>query len=326
MGRGKKGKTATTNANDAKKDDVVARDDENVVIARDDEGRNVEIIMDETAQSAMPEDETSIGADYADNETDEGPVKVSDESTNTASCKKGSSKTSKSLRKQQESYLRNCKRTNMKTTSPSRKPKKDRDKIKKGKSKTPNIVATQMTLRIPDEEEEKRDTAKIAAAEPTSRRHADRDLLKGEINRNHNGPRRSERIRKTPAPGRRYAQLATTVALAMTGMSMVESYPIIPDSAQVITTEEWLLEEDMSSPFLSSIDMDKLHELQMLDKDVDDMDDIEWDIVEVSEHRSARTVRGVPGKYDDEFLVRQKHVRVKRISEMGSHSGPKWKL
>jgi hypothetical protein len=103
MGRGRKGKTATTNANDAKKDDVVARDDENVVIARDDEGRNVEIIMDETAQSVMSEDETGIDADYTDNETDEGPVKVSDESTNTASCKKGISKTSKSLRKQQES-------------------------------------------------------------------------------------------------------------------------------------------------------------------------------------------------------------------------------
>jgi hypothetical protein len=49
----------------------------------------------------------------------------------------------------------------------------------------------------------------------------------------------------------------------------------------------------------------------MLDKDVEDEDDIEWDIVEVSEHRSARTVRRVPGKYDDELLVRQKHARVK---------------
>jgi hypothetical protein len=84
MGRGKKGKTAMTNANDAKKDDVVARDDENVVIARDDD--NVEIIMDETAQSgAMSEDETGFDAGYADNETDEGPVKVSDDSNNTAS-------------------------------------------------------------------------------------------------------------------------------------------------------------------------------------------------------------------------------------------------
>jgi hypothetical protein len=147
-----------------------------------------------------------------------------------------------------------------------------------------------MTTMITGKEEEKWDTAKTAAAEPTSRRHVDRGLLKGEIDRNHNGRRRSERIHKTPAPGRRYAQLATTVTLAMTGMSMVESYPIIPDSAQAITTDEWLLKEDMSSPFLSSIDMDKLHELQMLDKDVDDEDDIEWDIVEVSEHRSARTV------------------------------------
>jgi hypothetical protein len=210
---------------------VVAHDDENVVIARGDEGRNVEIIMDETAQSAMSEDETGTDAEYADNEIDEGPVKVSDESTGIASCKKGSSKTSKSSRKQQESYLRNRKRTNIKATSPSRKPKKDRNKIKKRKSKTPNIVATQMTPIIPDEEEEKRDTAKTAAAEPTYRRHADRDLLKGEIDRNHNDRRRSERIRKIPAPGRPYAQLATTVALAMTGMSMVESYPIIPDSA-----------------------------------------------------------------------------------------------
>jgi hypothetical protein len=40
---------------------------------------------------------------------------------------------------------------------------------------------------------------------------------------------------------------------------MVESYPVIPDSAQAITTSEWLLEEDMSSSFLSSVDMDKLH-------------------------------------------------------------------
>jgi hypothetical protein len=270
---------------------VVAHDDENVVIARGDEGRNVEIIMDETVQSAMSEDETGTDAEYADNEIETGPVKVSDESTGIASCKKGSSKTSKSSRKQQESYLRNRERTNIKqATSSSRKPKKDRGKIKKRKSKTPTIVATQMTPMVPDKEEDKWETAKIAAAEPTSRRHADRDLLKGEIDRNHNDRRRSERIRKIPAPGRRYAQLATTVTLAMTGMSMVESYPIIPDSAQAITTDEWLLEEDMSSPFLSSINMDKLHELQMVDKDVDDEDDIEWDIVEVLGHRSARTV------------------------------------
>jgi hypothetical protein len=212
------------------------------------------------------------------------------------------------LRKQQESYLQNRKGTNRKATSPSRKPKKDHDKIKTRKSKMPNIVATQMTPIIPHEEEEKWDTAKSTAAEPTSWRHADRDLLKGEIDRNHNGRRRSER---TPNNNRRYAQLATTIMLAMTGMSMVESYPAIPDSAQAITTDEWLLEEDMSSPFLSSIDMDKLHELQMPDKHADDDDDIEWDIVEVTGHRSARTVQRVPGQYDDEFLVHQKHIRVK---------------
>jgi hypothetical protein len=311
MGRGNKdksenckGKAATANANDAHEDEMVARDEK----ARDENGVT---IVDETAQSAMSEDRTAIDVGYADNETSEGPVRVSDDSTNTASYKKRSSTNSTSMRKQQENYLSNRKLTNRKATSPSRKPKKARDKVTTRNLKTPNIVATPMTPLIPDEEEAKWDIAKTAAAEPTSRRHADRNLLKGEIDRNHNGRHRSKRIRQIPTPGRRYAQLATTVALAMTGMSMVESYPVIPDSAEAITTDEWLLEEDMSSPFLSSVDMDKLHELQMLDKDADDEDSIEWDIVEVSEHRSARTVRRVPGKYDDEFLVRQKHVRVK---------------
>jgi hypothetical protein len=47
----------------------------------------------------------------------------------------------------------------------------------------------------------------------------------------------------------------------------------------------------------------------MMDKNIDD--EREWDVVEISEHRTCRTVRRVPGQYDDEFLVRQKHVRVK---------------
>jgi intein/homing endonuclease len=152
MERGKRGKAATT-ANDA---DMVARDTniEVDVIVRDE---NAEIMVNDKAQSAMSEDETGTDVGYEDDETNEGPDRVSDDSNNTASYTKGSSKRRTSLRKQQENYLHNRKATTRKVThtSPSWKPKKDHDKIKKRQLKTPNTVATQMTPIIPDEEEEK---------------------------------------------------------------------------------------------------------------------------------------------------------------------------
>jgi hypothetical protein len=74
-----------TNANDAHDDAMVARDENGVTI------------VDDKAQSAMSEDETGTDVGYVDNETNERPVRVSDNSTNTASYKKRSSTNSTSV-------------------------------------------------------------------------------------------------------------------------------------------------------------------------------------------------------------------------------------
>jgi hypothetical protein len=76
MGRGKKGKAATTNANDAQEGDVVARNtnvEADVVVC----DANVEIMVNEKAQSAMSEDETGTDFGYEDDEANEGPVTTS---------------------------------------------------------------------------------------------------------------------------------------------------------------------------------------------------------------------------------------------------------
>jgi hypothetical protein len=110
----------------------------------------------------------------------------------------------------------------------------------------------------------------------------------------------------------------------MTGMTMVDSYAVVPDSLQPSMTTEWRLEQDMTTSFPDPFEIDKLQELQMLDGEIDN--DKEWNILEISAHRTARTVRRVPGQYDDKFLVRQNMYASRYISITGKPNGPKWML
>jgi hypothetical protein len=176
---------------------------------------------------------------------------------------------------------------------------------------------TQETQDIPivsDAEESESSDSGESTSESDSVSNSDSDFEAEEKVRTSGTPgiptRRSTRQRKPAST----VSLMVTVALAMmAGSSHVFANTASIDSLKPITElpeTHVPLEQDFGSSFFKEPEMRKLRELQLLDQMSGEDEDIDWDIVEVIKHQSARVIRRIPKQYLEKATVCDKHVRL----------------
>jgi hypothetical protein len=122
--------------------------------------------------------------------------------------------------------------------------------------------------------------------------------------------RRSTRTKKATS---KMSLLVSALALMAKSAHVFENVAALDSLVPIaaLPTNHVQLEQDFGSTFLKEPEMKKLRELQILDiLSGEDDEDIEWDIVEVIKHQTARVARRIPKQYSVASMITDKHVRL----------------
>jgi hypothetical protein len=120
--------------------------------------------------------------------------------------------------------------------------------------------------------------------------------------------RRSKRNKKSP---KTMSLLVTALELMAKSAHVFENVAALDTLVSIasLPTNCVKLEQDFGSAFLKEPEMKKLRELQILDIISGEDDEyIEWDIVEVIKHQTARVAQQIPKQYSVALMVTYKHV------------------
>ena len=106
--------------------------------------------------------------------------------------------------------------------------------------------------------------------------------------------------------------LVTALAMMAKAPNVCENVAAIDNMVPIspLPKTSVYLEQDFGSTFFKEPEMRKLRELQILDRMSEEQDDLEWDVMEVIKHQTARVARRIPKHYSTASMICDKHVRL----------------